>query len=69
LFQSGFRKMPEDKHWRSQIKVLQVKCLEDLESAVNEFCKDKFVVGIQYPDAMHVDSGFTAIVSYKILEE
>ena len=58
-----------EKHWRSQIKIIEVAKLELMESVINAFCKDKFVVGIQYPDAFQDPKSCVAIISYKILED
>jgi len=57
------------KFWRSQIKLIEVHKLYHLEDAVNKFCKDKFVVGIQYPDAFQDPKSCVAIVSYKVLDD
>jgi len=57
------------KFWRSQIRIIETGFLDQLENAVNEFCKDKFVVGIQYPDAFHGFRSVVAIVSYKVLDD
>jgi len=56
------------KFWRSQIEIIGAKDLPSLQGNVNHFCKDKFVVGIQYPDTFQVDGFYFAVVSYKVLE-
>jgi len=61
--------MTENKHWRSQVKLVHGINLEQLEKGINEFCKDKFVVGIQYPEAFQVEQSWTAVISFKILGE
>ncbi len=59
----------EKNYWRSRIEIVIKDNLQELEVAVNEFCKDKFVVGIQYPDAFQGEEYKTAIISYKVQEE
>lgn len=58
----------EMKHYYSQVKFIVENSFRRLEDSINEFCKGKWVVGIQYPDVFQ-RVNFTAIVSYKLLEE
>lgn len=61
--------MSEEKnHWRSRIEIVESEDLDELQESVNEFCSDKFVVGIQYPDSLQPKAGFVAVVSYKVQE-
>ena len=59
--------MTEDKHWSSRVEFVEAKFLRELIPKINEFCKGKFVVGIQYPDAFQ-EGGVVAIISYKVKE-
>lgn len=56
------------KHWRSCVKFILGDGLNQLEANINDFCKGKFVVGIQYPEFIKYD-GFFAVVSFKVLDE
>ena len=58
----------DKKFWRSNVKFVQASSLEELQGSVNNFCKDKFVVGIQYPDAWQSATNFVAVISYKVQE-
>ena len=58
----------EKNHWRSRIEIIQVTTFAELREAVNEFCSDKFVVGIQYPDTFQVADSWVAVISYKVQE-
>lgn len=64
-----FCKMAENvKHWKSCVKFIWEDKFPLLEDLINEFCKGKFVVGIQYFQDVktHV---WNCVVSYKVLEE
>lgn len=56
-------------YWRSRIEFITADNFELLQEKINQFCKDKFVVGIQYPDAFQIPENWTAVISYKIQEE
>lgn len=60
----------EDKKsfWRSKVEFITRGPLEELQEAINEFCQDKFVVGIQYPDGFQSRISRVAVVSYKVQE-
>lgn len=58
----------EKKYWRSKVEIICADALPALQNKVNEFAADKFVVGIQYPDAWQFGH-VVAVVSYKVLEE
>jgi len=52
----------------SKVKFIIAKSFADLEDSINEFCKQKVVVGIQYPEfPKEVD--YIAVVSYKVNEQ
>ena len=57
--------MEEHKFWRSQVNCVTAGSLSTLVTAINDFCKDKFVVGIQYPECFQ-GKEFCAVVSYKV---
>ena len=56
------------KHWDSKVEVLEALNLGVLQTIINEFCKNKFVVGIQYPDSFQ-NRSYIAIVSYKVQQK
>lgn len=58
----------DKKFWRSQIQIVSSSNYKLLQESINEFCKDKFVVGIQYPDAWQTKLRLVAVVSYKVQE-
>ncbi len=60
--------MSEGNHWRSRVEIVPAPGLGELQDSVNEFCSDKFVVGIQYPDSLQPKVGFVAVISYKVQE-
>ena len=66
---SSKEQMEENKnHWRSRIYIVNAEDLGVLQKFINEFCKDKFVVGIQYPESLQPKEGFVAVISYKVQE-
>lgn len=61
--------MEENKnHWRSRVEIISEIDHKDLQKTINEFCKDKFVVGIQYPESLQNRFSFVAVISYKVQE-
>ena len=58
----------ERNHWRSRVEMITAVDLGELQDRINDFCKDKFVVGIQYPDSLQPKVGFVAVISYKVQE-
>jgi len=61
--------MENNSHWRSKVEIFQCTGLHDLQEAINDFCKDKFVVGIQYPEALKTEKNFPVVISYKVKDE
>lgn len=62
--------MEENKNrWRSRIEIIQTPGISALQEVVNEFCKHRFVVGIQYPDSWQSPENLVAVISYKVKEE
>ena len=54
--------------WRSRIEIISEIGHDDLQKAINKFCEDKFVVGIQYPDSLQNRGFMSAVISYKVQE-
>lgn len=62
--------MEEKKQfYRSRVEFILAKGLTEFQKSINDFCKDKFVVGIQYPDAFQDGEELVAVISYKVQEE
>ena len=52
----------------SRIMIIEGKTLPILQDGINEYCKGKFVVGIQYPDKFQ-EGFWRAVISYKVKQE
>ena len=59
---------PETKHWRSCVEFVKATTLLQLQQRINDFCKGKFVVGIQYPNELR-ELSYLAVISYKVLDD
>ncbi len=60
--------MSEGNHWRCRVEIIAAPAIGVLQDFINTFCKDRFVVGIQYPDSLQPENGFVAVISYKVQE-
>ena len=56
-----------DSHWRNQIKVFISIHIKDVETTLNNFFKDKFVIATQIFPIANFSEGFcNAVIYFKV---
>ncbi len=58
----------KNNFWRSRVEFIEAERFKDLQHDINDFCNDRFVVGIQYPEFFQSATKLVAVISYKVKE-